>query len=342
MRVDLFDFDLPESFIAKEPIEKRDEAKLLLVPELQNKKVKDLVDILPQNSLIVFNNTKVIPARLFGNAKDRIFEVTLHKNIALNSWLAFIKNSKKLSEGDKIVFGDGILNAVVKSKHGESGVELLFDKSGAEFFELLHRIGTLPLPPYLKREATEKDFDDYQTVYASVEGAVAAPTAGLHFTNELLDKIKAKGIDSVELTLHVGAGTFQPVKVEDTKDHKMHSEYVLITEEVANKINEAKKAGKKIIAVGTTVLRSLESAVDENGFIKPFAKETDIFITPPYVFKSVDYLLTNFHLPKSTLFMLVCAFAGMEEMKQAYEFAKKNNYRFYSYGDASLLKRKDN
>ena len=342
MRVDLFDFDLPESFIAKEPIEKRDEAKLLLVPELQNKKVKDLVDILPQNSLIVFNNTKVIPARLFGNAKDRIFEVTLHKNIALNSWLAFIKNSKKLSEGDKIVFGDGILNAVVKSKHGESGVELLFDKSGVEFFELLHRIGTLPLPPYLKREATEKDFDDYQTVYASVEGAVAAPTAGLHFTNELLDKIMAKGIDSVELTLHVGAGTFQPVKVEDTKDHKMHSEYVLITEEVANKINEAKKAGKKIIAVGTTVLRSLESAVDENGFIKPFAKETDIFITPPYVFKSVDYLLTNFHLPKSTLFMLVCAFAGMEEMKQAYEFAKKNNYRFYSYGDASLLKRKDN
>ena len=198
------------------------------------------------------------------------------------------------------------------------------------------------MPPYLKREATEKDFDDYQTVYASVEGAVAAPTAGLHFTNELLDKIKVKGIDSVELTLHVGAGTFQPVKVEDTKDHKMHSEYVLITEEVANKINEAKKAGKKIIAVGTTVLRSLESAVDENGFIKPFAKETDIFITPPYVFKSVDYLLTNFHLPKSTLFMLVCAFAGMEEMKQAYEFAKKNNYRFYSYGDASLLKRKDN
>ena len=342
MRVDLFDFDLPEKFIAKEPVSKRDEAKLLLVPQLENRKVKDLVDILPENSLIVFNNTKVIPARIFGVCKEREFEATLHKNIALDTWLAFIRNSKKLHEGDEIVFGNGLLTGTVKLKQGESGVELCFNKSGHEFFDVLGKIGTLPLPPYLKRDVKKEDFENYQTVYAKVEGAVAAPTAGLHFTDELLQKLKLKGIDMVELTLHVGAGTFQPVKVEDTKDHKMHSEYVVISEEVANKINDAKKAGKKIIGVGTTVLRSLESAVDNDGWIHPFAKETDIFITPPYTFKSIDYLMTNFHLPKSTLFMLVCAFAGMDEMKKAYEFAKENDYRFYSYGDASLLKRKDN
>ncbi len=342
MRVDLFDFDLPENFIAKEPLVKRDEAKLLLVPELETKQVKDLVDILPENTLMVFNNTKVIPARIFGVCKEKHFEVTLHKNIKLNTWLAFIRNSKKLNVNDEIVFGDGVLVSKVKSKQGESGVELEFNKDTHEFFELLNKIGTLPLPPYLKREATKADFERYQTVYAKEEGAVAAPTAGLHFTDELLKKLRKKGIDMVELTLHVGAGTFQPVKVEDTKDHKMHSEHVVISKEVADKINEAKKVGKKIVGVGTTVLRSLESAVDSDGWIHPFAQETDIFITPPYTFKSVDYLMTNFHLPKSTLFMLVSAFAGMDEMKKAYEFAKKNNYRFYSYGDASLLKRKDN
>ena len=342
MRVDLFDFDLPEKFIARDPLAKRDEAKLLLVPSLENKKVKDLVDILPKESLIVFNNTKVIPARIFGECNGRKFEATLHKNVALDTWLAFIKNSKKLHEGDKIYFGDGFLTGVVKSKQGESGVELCFDKSGHEFFDALAKIGTLPLPPYLKRDVKKEDFKNYQTVYAKVEGAVAAPTAGLHFTEELLQNLKDKGIEMVELTLHVGAGTFQPVKVEDTKDHKMHSEYVEITKDVADKINAAKKAGKKIIGVGTTVLRSLESAVDEDGWIHPFMKETNIFITPPYTFKSIDYLITNFHLPKSTLFMLVCAFAGMDEMKKAYEFAKENNYRFYSYGDASLLKRNDN
>ncbi|MBR1544423.1 MAG: tRNA preQ1(34) S-adenosylmethionine ribosyltransferase-isomerase QueA [Alphaproteobacteria bacterium] len=341
MRVDLFDFDLPEKFIAKEPVAKRDEAKLLLVPSLENRQVKDLVDILPADSLIVFNNTKVIPARIFGVCRERHFEATLHKNIALGTWLAFIRNSKKLNVGDEISFGDGLLIGTVKSKQGESGVELCFNKSGHEFFDVLEKIGTLPLPPYLKREVKKEDFENYQTVYAKVDGAVAAPTAGLHFTEELLQKLKAKGIDMVELTLHVGAGTFQPVKVEDTKDHKMHSEYVVISKEVADKINDAKKAGKKIIGVGTTVLRSLESAVDSDGWIHPFSRETDIFITPPYTFKSVDYLMTNFHLPKSTLFMLVCAFAGMDEMKKAYEFAKENNYRFYSYGDASLLKRKD-
>ena len=200
----------------------------------------------------------------------------------------------------------------------------------------------MPLPPYLKREATKEDEENYQTVYASVEGAVAAPTAGLHFTTELMEKLKSKGVEIEYLTLHVGAGTFQPVKVEDTKDHKMHSEFGIITKEVADRINKAKREGRKIVAVGTTSLRLLESAVNDDGFIEPFERETDIFITPPYNFKSVDYLMTNFHLPKSTLFMLVCAFAGIDEMKKAYEFAKENDYRFYSYGDASLLKRKSN
>ncbi len=340
MRVDLFDFDLPESFIAKEPLSKRDEAKLLLVPQLENKQVKDLVEVLPKDCLMVFNNTKVIPARIFGVCKERTFEATLHKNVALDTWLAFIRNSKKLNVGDVIHFGNDDLLGTVKSKQGESGVELCFDKSGIDFFDVLSKIGTLPLPPYLKREARKEDFEQYQTVYASVDGAVAAPTAGLHFTDELLKNLKANGIELVEVTLHVGAGTFQPVKVEDTKDHKMHSEYGVITEDVAKKINDAKIAGRKIVAVGTTSLRLLESAVDDKGMIHPFARETDIFITPPYDFKSVDFLMTNFHLPKSTLFMLVSAFAGMEEMKKAYEFAKENGYRFYSYGDTSLLKRK--
>ena len=340
MRVDLFDFDLPESFIAKEPLSKRDEAKLLLVPQLENKQVKDLVEVLPKDCLMVFNNTKVIPARIFGVCKERTFEATLHKNVALDTWLAFIRNSKKLNVGDVIHFGNNDLLGTVKSKQGESGVELCFDKSGIDFFDVLSKIGTLPLPPYLKREARKEDFEQYQTVYASVDGAVAAPTAGLHFTDELLKNLKANGVELVEVTLHVGAGTFQPVKVEDTKDHKMHSEYGVITEDVAKKINDAKIAGRKIVAVGTTSLRLLESAVDDKGMIHPFARETDIFITPPYDFKSVDFLMTNFHLPKSTLFMLVSAFAGMEEMKKAYEFAKENGYRFYSYGDTSLLKRK--
>lgn len=341
MRVDFFDFDLPETFIAKEPVKKRDEAKLLLVPSLENKKVKDLCEILPENCVMVFNDTKVIPARIYGDCKERHYEVMLHKNINIDTWLAFIRNSKKLNVGDVLTFKEGLTGTVL-SKQGESGVELKFNRGGADFFATLHDIGVLPLPPYLKREATKEDEENYQTVYASVEGAVAAPTAGLHFTTELMEKLKSKGVEIEYLTLHVGAGTFQPVKVEDTKDHKMHSEFGIITKEVADRINKAKREGRKIVAVGTTSLRLLESAVNDDGFIEPFERETDIFITPPYNFKSVDYLMTNFHLPKSTLFMLVCAFAGIDEMKKAYEFAKENDYRFYSYGDASLLKRKSN
>ena len=340
MKVDLFDFDLPENFIAKKPLPNRSDAKLLLIPSLQNKFVKDLPELLSKDTLIIFNNTKVIPARIFGHTNNKIFDVTLHKNISLNTWLAFIKNSKKLKEGDKLYFGKD-LYGILLNKQGESGCEIEFNITGIEFFNTLSTVGTLPLPPYLKRDVTKEDFDRYQTVYAKIEGAVASPTAGLHFTEELLDKLKAKGIETAEITLHVGAGTFQPVKVEDTDDHKMHSEYVFISDDVANKINNAKLNNKKIMAVGTTVLRALESATDSKGFISSYSKETDIFITPPYKFKSVDYLMTNFHLPKSTLFMLVSAFAGLDVMKHAYEFAKQNNYRFYSYGDSSLLKRYD-
>ncbi|MDR1476709.1 MAG: S-adenosylmethionine:tRNA ribosyltransferase-isomerase [Rickettsiales bacterium] len=426
MKVSLFDFDLPEEFIASEPLEKRDEAKLLTVPELDILKVKDLVDILPSNSLIVLNNTKVIPARLHGVCNGHPYVATLHKNLAAageaqgnsSRWLAFIKGSKKLRIGDGISFhstvildseklrkehsnrnskreekpygdldsyhcgNDGTgayrdLSATVTAKHGEAGVELEFGKTGAEFFDALGRIGAMPLPPYIKREANSEDEKNYQTVYAKLPGAVAAPTAGLHFTAELMDALNAKGIEFAYLTLHVGAGTFKPVTAEDTDGHVMHSEYGIISTEAAAAINRAKRAGRPIVAVGTTTLRLLETAaiinenspdkpknfplenrsefsprmspkIHESRFIKeddiitPFAGETDIFITPGYKFRTADYLMTNFHLPRSTLFMLVCAFAGTEEMKRAYEFAKKNDFRFYSYGDASLLKRKSN
>lgn len=340
MKVDLFDFDLPEKYIAKTQLKNRSDAKLLLVPELINKTVTDLPDILPKNSLIIFNNTRVIPARLFGIFKEKEFEVMLHKNISIDTWLAFIKNSKKLKISDTLYFSNKLTGTII-NKSNENGCEIKFNHSRQNFFEILLEIGKLPLPPYLKREPTKEDLKNYQTVYAKIDGAVAAPTAGLHFTEALLKQIKDKGIDTTEITLHVGAGTFLPVKSDDTENHKMHSEYIIINENTANKINQAKKDGKTIIAVGTTVLRTLESSIDKNGYILPCSKETDIFITPPYKFKSVDYLMTNFHLPKSTLFMLVSAFSGLETMKTAYKFAKQNNYRFYSYGDSSLLKRKD-
>ncbi len=340
MKVNLFDFDLPEKYIAKTQLKNRSDAKLLLVPEFINKSVADLPDILPRNSLIIFNNTRVIPARLFGVFKQTQFEVMLHKNISIDSWFAFIKNSKKLKTGDVLNFNNNLTGTII-NKNNESGCEIKFNYTGHKFFEILLKIGELPLPPYLKRKPTKEDLENYQTIYAKIDGAVAAPTAGLHFTKELLVKVKEKGIEMAEITLHVGAGTFLPVKSDDTDNHKMHSEYIIIDENTATKINKAKKEEKKIIAVGTTVLRALESSINNNGYILPCSKETDIFITPPYKFKSVDYLMTNFHLPKSTLFMLVSAFAGLETMKKAYEFAKQNNYRFYSYGDSSLLKRKD-
>ncbi|MDR1008888.1 MAG: tRNA preQ1(34) S-adenosylmethionine ribosyltransferase-isomerase QueA [Rickettsiales bacterium] len=340
MKVDIFDFDLPPEFIASRPLENREEARLLLVPELADRHVRDLPDIIPQNALVVMNDTKVIPARITGTTGNRHFEATLHKNLSPRTWLAFVKNSRKLSVGDTLEFSEN-LHARVAAKHDTGEVELEFDLENTRFFAELAEIGTMPLPPYIKRSADKNDDENYQTVYAKNEGAVAAPTAGLHFTNALLERMRAKGIELATLTLHVGAGTFLPVKANDTDDHKMHSEYGIITPETAAQINAAKQGGRPLVAIGTTTLRLLESATDSSGKVQPFKAETNIFITPGYRFKTADFLLTNFHIPRSTLFMLVCAFAGIETMKNAYEHAKSAGYRFYSYGDATLLRRMD-
>ncbi len=341
MRVDLFDFELPRNRIAERPAVPRDAARLLHVgARLADLGVRELPRLLQPGDVLVFNDTKVIPARLRGRRGTAGVEVTLHEQVATDSWRTFARPAKKLKPGDRVAFAEGF-GAVVAEK-GEAGeVTLRFDRGGPELFEALERHGEMPLPPYIKREAgaDERDRADYQTMFARVEGAVAAPTAGLHFTPELLAALDARGVGRVGLTLHVGAGTFQPVKVEDTREHKMHSERGVVTAEAAAALNAARAAGGRIVAVGTTSLRLLESAAGEDGTIRPFAGATDIFITPGYRFRAVDLLMTNFHLPRSTLFMLVCAFAGIERMKAAYAHAIDSGYRFYSYGDTSLLER---
>ena len=348
MKVDLFDFSLPNELIALRPITNRDRARFLVVKgaALSDEVVTDLIHHLREGDLMVFNDTRVIPARLKGireasrgNAK---VEITLHMNMDHGSWKAFVKPAKKLKEGDKINFSDRLF-ATVEAK-GEMGeVTLQFDRKAEELTKALHDVGVMPLPPYIaaQRPVDDQDLEDYQTVYSKHDGAVAAPTAGLHFTHELEKIIDDKKIGRAFVTLHVGAGTFLPVKVDETDDHKMHSEWGEISLQVADKINQTRSAGGRIIAVGTTSLRLLESAADDEGIIHPFCRATDIFITPGYKFKAVDILMTNFHLPKSTLFMLVSAFAGYKNMLSAYRHAIKNNYRFYSYGDSSLLFRQD-
>ncbi len=344
MKTDVFDFILPEERIAQHPVSPRDTSRMLVVNQhqQQDKKVTDLLDYLSSGDVMVFNNTKVIPARIFGKKGEAKIEVTLFKRLESGSetWECLIKNSKRLKPDDEIIFGEDFSAFVVEKK--ETGAVVLdFKTNSAKFMENLANCGNVPLPPYIRKGyGDEQDKKDYQTVYAKEKGAIASPTAGLHFTETLLQKIKDKGIELVFLTLHVGGGTFLPVKVEDTDDHIMHSEYGIISKESAQKINEAKVKGNKIISVGTTSLRLLESAVDANGQINEFNDYTDIFITPGYEFKSVDMLMTNFHLPKSTLFMLVSAFAGLDEMQSAYAHAIKNEYRFYSYGDSSLLFKK--
>ena len=297
-----------------------------------------LVSFSTQNALVVMNDTKVIPARIVGMARNRAFEATLHKDEGDGRWLAFVKDSRKLAVGDTLGFS-GKLRAEVIAKRGSSGVELLFDAKTPGIFKVLNEIGSMPLPPYVRRPADASDRESYQTVYARSEGAVAAPTAGLHMTKNLLARMEKRGIELAFLTLHVGAGTFLPVKANDTDGHEMHSEYGVVQPETAKRITAAKRAGRPIVAIGTTTLRLLESAADEKGNVRAYDGETDIFITPGYRFKTADFLLTNFHLPRSTLFMLVCAFAGMEGMGRAYARAKSSGYRFYSYGDASLLER---
>jgi S-adenosylmethionine:tRNA ribosyltransferase-isomerase len=339
MRVDDFDFELPKPLIADHPVEPRDAARLLLVSEtIKDRRIAELPQLLRPGDLMVCNDTRVIPARLVGSRGAARIEATLHRNLGGGAWRVFIKGAKRVKPGDRIDFAADF-SAEVAAKHEEGDVTLRFDREGQDFRAALERHGSMPLPPYIKRPSggETRDRGDYQTIFATTDGAVAAPTAGLHFTEALLAALDAAGIARLTVTLHVGAGTFLPVKVEDTGDHKMHSEQGFISGEAAARINATRAEGGRIVAIGTTALRLLESAADEHGHIRPFAGETALFITPGYRFRAIDVLLTNFHLPRSTLFMLVSAFAGLERMKAAYAHAIVAQYRFFSYGDACLL-----
>jgi S-adenosylmethionine:tRNA ribosyltransferase-isomerase len=357
MRTDLFDFDLPPDSIALRPASPRDHARLLVVrpgEELLDRAVRDLPEFLRPGDQLVVNDTKVIAAQLTGRrvgreAEPRI-DATLIKRIDGSRWQALVKPAKKLAVGDFVRFGNegrvcllGNLDAEVEHK-GEAGeVTLSFAFHGPILDQAIADVGSPPLPPYIasKRAPDDRDAADYQTMFAVHEGAVAAPTAGLHFTPELEAALQARGIGLHRVTLHVGAGTFLPVKVDDTEGHRMHAEWGTISQATADALNTARGNGGRIVAVGTTSLRLLESAAADDRTIRPFADETSIFITPGYRFRAVDVLMTNFHLPRSTLFMLVSAFSGLETMKQAYDHAIRNGYRFYSYGDACLLFRAD-
>ncbi|MBF0327039.1 MAG: tRNA preQ1(34) S-adenosylmethionine ribosyltransferase-isomerase QueA [Alphaproteobacteria bacterium] len=341
MKVDLFDFDLPRERIAERPVNPRDSARLLHVTTsgLADHVVADLPRFLRPGDVVVSNDTRVIPARLFGHRGEAGIEVTLHQRLGLAQWKAFARPAKKLKPGDTVRFGPDF-TAIVAEK-GEAGeVTLAFDRAGPELMAALEEFGRMPLPPYIRKGVADRqDRADYQTLFAKEQGAVAAPTAGLHFTPALLAAIDAAGATRLTVTLHVGAGTFLPVKVDDTDDHRMHAESGVVTAEMADAINRARANGGRVVAIGTTSLRLLESAADEAGLVRPFDDSTDIFITPGYGFRSVDVLMTNFHLPRSTLFMLVSAFAGLERMRAAYAHAIATGYRFYSYGDACLLHR---
>ena len=353
MRTDLFDFPLPPERIALRPARPRDAARLLVVRPggaLEDRVVRDLPDLLQAGDQLVVNDTRVIPASLFGRRIGRGPETRIEANpvkrLDGSRWQAFVKPAKRLAMGDIVRFGDegkvcflGQLDATVESK-GEGGeVTLAFAFHGPVLDQAIAERGEMPLPPYIasRRPADDEDRTDYQTLFAHHEGSVAAPTAGLHFTDKLVAQLKACGIGLHTVTLHVGAGTFLPVKTEDTADHKMHAEYGVLPEDTAAALNAARRAGGRIVPVGSTSLRLLESAADESGTIRRFAGETAIFVTPGYSFRAVDVMLTNFHLPRSTLFMLVAAFSGLDTMKRAYAHAIEAGYRFYSYGDACLL-----
>jgi S-adenosylmethionine:tRNA ribosyltransferase-isomerase len=339
MRVDLFDFDLPSEAIALRPAAPRDAARMLLLngETRADHIVRDLPLLLRAGDCLIFNDTRVIPAQLEGRRGEARIGATLHKREGPRNWRAFIRNGKRLREGDSIDFGFDV--TATASARGEDGSWCL-NFAGDELVELLlERAGTMPLPPYIagKRATDERDAADYQTMFANEPGAVAAPTAALHFTPELMSALAGADIAHETLTLHVGAGTFLPVKAEDTDDHKMHAEWGRIDAETAAQLNAVRAKGGRLIAVGTTSLRLIESAAGEDGMIHPFEGDTAIFITPGYRFKGIDGLMTNFHLPKSTLFMLVSALMGREAMQAAYAHAIAGGYRFYSYGDASLL-----
>ena len=340
MRVDLFDFDLPQERIALRPVSPRDAARMLCVAgdgRLEDAHVLDLPTRLRAGDCLVFNDTRVIPAQLEGRRGEARIGATLHKRIDLRRWQAFIRNAKRLKPDDEIIFGGGV--TVTAEQRLEDGSFILFFHGEEAVEILLDRAGTMPLPPYIasKRGVDDADKSDYQTMFAQKDGAVAAPTASLHFTPRLMDALAEAGIGHETLTLHVGAGTFLPVKAEDTDAHQMHSEWGRIDAATARRLNAVRGKGGRIIAIGTTVLRLLESAATDDHVIQPFEGDTAIFITPGYRFKAIDGLMTNFHLPKSTLFMLVSALMGLDVMRAAYAHAIEQGYRFYSYGDSSLL-----
>jgi len=348
MRTADFDFDLPEDRIALRPAEPRDAARLLVVRHgtLEDRVVGDLPGLLRSGDALVFNDTRVIPARLSG-LRERVgpggetltvaVEATLHHRDAPDAWSAFMKPGKRIRADDRINFQT--LTATVLDKSGDGLVRLGFDRSGPALDEAIRDVGVMPLPPYIaaRRPEDDRDRSDYQTVFATHDGSVAAPTAGLHFTPALLEALGAAGVTTHAVTLHVGAGTFLPVKADDTTDHRMHSEWGEVSPQTASALNAVRASGGRIVCVGTTSLRLLESATTPDGVIHPFLGDTAIFITPGYAFRAADVLMTNFHLPKSTLFMLVSAFAGLDTMKAAYAHAVETGYRFYSYGDGSLL-----
>ncbi len=339
MKTDLFDFDMPQDTIALRPAVPRDTARMLHVQggRMSDRSVLDLPDLLQSGDVLVFNDTRVIPAQLTGRRGDATIGATLHKRIDLRRWQAFIRNAKRLKPGDIVDFGQDV-EAVAEDRLADGSFILAF--GGDEPVEvLLGRAGTMPLPPYIasKRAIDARDLDDYQTLFAREKGAVAAPTAALHFTDRLMGRLAARGIGHEMLTLHVGAGTFMPVKADDTDVHRMHSEWGRIDADTAARLNAARAAGHRVIAVGTTSLRLLETAATADGQIGAYEGDTDIFITPGYAFRAIDGLMTNFHLPKSTLFMLVSALMGREVMLDAYGHAIAEGYRFYSYGDSSLL-----
>lgn len=340
MEVKDFDYYLPEELIAQDPLEDRSSSRLMVLDkktgEIQHKIFKDILDYLKPGDCLVLNNTKVIPARLFGvkEGTQAKIEILLLKRKENDIWETLVKPGKKAKPGTKIIFGDGLLVGEVIDVVEDGNRLIQFSYEGI-FEEILDQLGQMPLPPYITH--TLKDKNRYQTVYAKYDGSAAAPTAGLHFTKELLEKVKAKGIDIAEVTLHVGLGTFRPVKVENVLDHHMHSEFYMVSAEAAEKINATKDRGGRIISVGTTSTRTLESAADENGRLKECSGWTEIFIYPGYKFKLIDCLITNFHLPQSTLVMLVSALAGREHVLAAYEEAVKEKYRFFSFGDAMFI-----
>ncbi len=342
MKVSDFNYELPKELIAQHPLEKRDESRLMVLnrdtKKIENKTFKDIIDYLEPGDCLVRNNTKVIPARLYGKIigkeSQKPVEFLLLKQLENNNWEVMVRPGKKLRSGAKVEFGEGLLKAEILEVLENGNRKVHFEYNGI-FNEILDQIGLMPLPPYITETLKEKD--RYQTVYAKYEGSAAAPTAGLHFTNELLEKIKAKGVEIANVTLHVGIGTFRPVKVENIEEHKMHTEHFYIKQEDAEKINKAKREGHKIIAVGTTSCRVLETIANEKGELKETEGDTNIFIYPGYKFKCIDRLITNFHLPESTLIMLVSSLATKEFIMEAYNKAVQEKYRFFSFGDAMLI-----